>query len=275
MFLFMSCCKAKASSIKEELLNAAKKLNGLGKNVCNFLANDLSTDYSSSASVASIGWMKAGVSFDDANSPITHQELINAMLLLKQSKSGAALIASMENAGIREKYMPLTIHVGNIGELINNKAPLAFNSLLQVRASAKAMPFVVLNGPSFKKGQISEKQLAVVIANELYDVLGRLTDGENVAATSNYQALGIILSDIVLKKEMASGNGPIQKAQVVFTYQKAMKAYSGDVPRINYQALSSEQKSTLDNLTLLATGGTFGNFNELEASTHTTELAMK
>ncbi len=271
----MSCCKAKASSIKEELLNAAKKLNGLGKNVCNFLANDLSTDYSSSASVASIGWMKAGVSFDDANSPITHQELINAMLLLKQSKSGAALIASMENAGIREKYMPLTIHVGNIGELINNKAPLAFNSLLQVRASAKAMPFVVLNGPSFKKGQISEKQLAVVIANELYDVLGRLTDGENVAATSNYQALGIILSDIVLKKEMASGNGPIQKAQVVFTYQKAMKAYSGDVPRINYQALSSEQKSTLDNLTLLATGGTFGNFNELEASTHTTELAMK
>jgi hypothetical protein len=269
--LLSSKAKAATNIVQKELLEASDKLNGLGKSLCKFLAQELPESYSStSQGVASINWIQFGNSLNKTETPIKAKELTNSLILLKKTEAGSALFSLLENAGIKSKYMPLTIHVGNISKLVNTNIPMAFNTVIQTKPSSKAIPFMVLNADAYKKNKASQEEVAIVVANELYDVLGRMVAGEAVAATSNYQALGIVLSDIVLNKELSKKAIRSDKAQMIVTYQKALKNYAGDVPPINYNILSTSQKKALDELTRIATTGNFQNFQAL----NTAQLAV-
>ncbi|MDX1920209.1 MAG: hypothetical protein SFU25_05680, partial [Candidatus Caenarcaniphilales bacterium] len=133
--------KAKANSLEEEmkkkavvedLLNAADKLNGVGKDLCVFLASDMPSNAVSN----SISWIKPANSLNAAEGGINTQYLNESLALLKQTPSGAAVLGSLEKAGISRKYEAVTIHVGNIKELINTNAPMAFNSMVQTSPKA-------------------------------------------------------------------------------------------------------------------------------------------
>ncbi len=261
-----------SNNVQKELVEASNKLSGIGKNICAFLATEIPNNYlAKDNGIASINWIKAGTSLN-ANGAVNVAQVESSLNTLKKTAAGAALFKSLEGANIGTKYMPLTIHVGNINQILNTDAPMAFNSVVQTKASAKGIPFLVLNNSSIKK--VSQTQMTVVIANELYDILGRMVAGENVAATSNYQALGIVLSDIVLNKEIA-GKGQIDKNKMIATYKKAIKTYAGDVPSINYENLNATQKAALDNLTEIATAGQFHNFKALDNAPMAVDIALK
>lgn len=267
MVFSLLCSKAKAVAnniVQKELLEASDKLNGLGKSLCKFLAQEIPENYSPEG-IASLKWLQFGNSFKANNTTIKTSEIIQSVEMLKNTESGAALIASLEKAGIEQKYKPLTLHLGSISRLLNTNAPLAFNTIVQTKPSSKALPFVVLNSDNSRKLKASNSDLAVVLANELYDVLGRILGGENITATSAYQALGIVLSDITLNKELGKKGIRSDKAYTIATYQKALQNYKHDVPPINYSNLSSAQKQALNELTKLATGGNFTTFKALDS----------
>jgi hypothetical protein len=254
------------ASVQKDLIDASNKLTGVGKNLCAFLASDLPKNYTGKTGMAATNWIKAGSSLDQASSPISTNQLESSLMRLKKTEAGLAIFSTLENHQIQNRYLPLTIHVGNIHDLLNTDAPMAFNTVIQTKQGAKGIPFVVLNAPAYKKNT-SESKVALIVANELYDILGRMVAGEQVAATSNYQALGIVLSDIVLNNELnGSANKQYDKKQMVVVYKKAIKNYAGDVPSINYSGLNAEQKQALDELTKLATSGAFTSFKALDGS---------
>ncbi len=263
------CNKAKAVATnftQKELLEASDKLSGLGKSLCKFLAQEMPENYDAQG-IASIKWLQFGNSFQGSNTPIKASEITHSLEMLKNTQSGSALLASLENAGIEQSYKPLTLHLGSISRLLNTNAPLAFNTIVQTKPSSKALPFVVLNSDNYKKLKSSDSQLAIVLANELYDVLGRIVAGESITATSAYQALGIVLSDITLNKELGKKDVRTDKAQMISVYQKALQNYKNDVPAINYSALNTKQQKTLNDLTKLATAGNFTTFKALDSAT--------
>lgn len=275
----LSLSKVKASSLEdqlknslvvEDLLNAADKLNGVGKNLCLFLAQDMPSK-NDAKSFDSANWIKAGASLNKLDAKFKRGEVNTSLNKLAQTDSGKKIFKSLEKAGIKNKYEPVTIHVGSIKELINIDRPMAFNSMVQTNPRAKALPFIVLN----KKYSADSQKLTVVIANELYDILGRISAGERVTASSNYQALGIILSDVVLKDEISKNSSSHNRNEIIATYKKAIKNYSSVVPPINVSTLNNNQLAALNNLTVLATGGLFKTFSELETATFNKHLALK
>lgn len=247
----------KKKSVVEDLLNAADKLNGVGKNLCVFLASDMP----SSGIDNSISWIKPASSLNEGLGGINTQYLNESLALLKQTSSGEAILSSLEKAGISKKYEAITVHIGNIKELINTNAPMAFNSMVQTSPKAKALPFIVLNK---NKMASSQSQMAIVVANELFDILGRISAGEQVTASSDYQALGIVYSDIILKNDLTQKSG-FTKTDIISTYQKAIKNYSSSVPSLKTENLNQQQVAALNNLTSLATAGQFKTFSDLHS----------
>ncbi|MDX1920458.1 MAG: hypothetical protein SFU25_06945, partial [Candidatus Caenarcaniphilales bacterium] len=120
----------------------------------------------------------------------------------------------------------------------------------------------------------SKSQMAIVIANELFDILGRISAGEKVTASSNYQALGIVYSDIVLKSDLSS-KAEFSKSDIIASYQKAIKNYASSVPALKDENLNQQQVAALNNLTSLATAGQFKTYAELNSSATQNVVAMK
>ena len=115
------------------------------------------------------------------------------------------------------------------------------------------------------KKYTTERKISVVLANELFDVLGRLILGDDITATSDYQALGIVLSDITLEKEIRRSNHKISKQEIINLFNKALKDYSSFVPPLEEALMNEYEKAKLDSLTSLVSSGVFNNFSELKS----------
>jgi|694.fasta_scaffold03254_4 hypothetical protein len=254
-----SCFASHSSTLTKDLLKASSKLKGIDQRLCLFLAEDLSDGEEG----LSIEWLTVGKSFHDDSQAISQKSFNSAISILQKSNSGKSLLSELERNGIKDKYEPISIHIGNVNDLINTNAPTAFNSMISTSPKTKSLPFIVFNSTVINQNQISNKKIATILANELYDILGRLVGDDELTATSNYQALGIVLSDLMIQRDMAELNRPVTRHEVVHSYSKAFKNYSQFVPPIKYESLSTEQKKSLDKLTQLSTGNLFQSFEEL------------
>lgn len=247
--------QVQSSTIKDDLLKAAYKVKDeRGRDLFAFLAGDLPEDQNKFA----IDSYSMGLTF---NSNVSMARMEGLMKTLNSTKSGASISKFMKsNAGGL-----ITLHVANFQTLINNDRPFAFNSL--AKFSGKQLPFVVFNEKIFKQNSLSDKQFVMVFVNELFDLMGRMSINEAVTATSDYQALGIVLSDLVLKQELEGGSKALSKEAVLKVYVDGLSRYVREFPAVQYGSMSPEQKTKMDELTKLSTGGVFTNFGELQTAT--------
>jgi hypothetical protein len=260
-------------SINENLFNAAYNLEGSDRKLCLFVAIDSSSKYEDEDTGQEpddepefpIAWLQGSHSLTASRSGLSVSKLKDAVIRLRNTQSGANLIELLEQAGIREKYEPITIHIAKTSSFIDSNLPVAFNSLITIKDKKKAFPFIVFNQEAMNKKYTTERKISVVLANELFDVLGRLILGDDITATSDYQALGIVLSDITLEKEIRRSNHKISKQEIINLFNKALKDYSSFVPPLEEALMNEYEKAKLDSLTSLVSSGVFNNFSELKS----------
>ena len=247
--------QVQSSTVKDDLLKAAYKTKDeRGKDLFAFLAGDLPEEQSQ----IQVDSYLLGLTFHSKVSMKRTESLVEMLNATRSGKAISGFVKTHSNG-------PVTLHVADFNKLIHNDKPLAFNSL--ARFSGKQLSFVVFNENIFNQNKLNDKQFTMVFVNELFDLMGRMAISEAITATSDYQALGIVLSDLVLKQELEGGNKPLSKESVLKVFTDGLNRYVRDFPGIQAVSLSTEQKSKLDELTKLSTGGTYNSFSELQSAT--------
>lgn len=254
-----------AVPLNSKLASAADQLDGVSRNLCSFVSKDLLPEGSTQKDLSAIGWMKVSKSIYSKDSSVSPEALNKAIQSLQKTQIGSALLEAISKQDFAGNNYPISLHTANPKDLIGSDIPMAFSSVIRLNDSDhKSVPFIVFS-PKVKG--ISDSKLVMIFANELYDILGRMNVGDDLTVTSEYQALGIVLSDVILKKQLMDPNNAVvlSKDDVIAVYRKSLGYYSSFFPGLKYQNLTSKQRLALDNLTSLSTNGVFSSFRELES----------
>ena len=105
----------------------------------------------------------------------------------------------------------------------------------------------------------------IILSLEIHLKLNRFTNPWD-STMAQYQALGIVLSEAILKRQLHAQNGPLSKGEIISIYKSSLRHYSSIFPSLRYNTLTEGQRSALNRLTNLACNGVIDDFVELENS---------